>query len=626
MIIDQTIEQHPRLRVVHVVRQFFPGVGGLENFVLSLAREQIAEGHKVDVVTLNRLTSHPERALPKLEKLENIVVHRIGYFGSSRYPIALGVLRHLRAADIVHVHGVDFFCDFLAVTRFWHRKPLVLSTHGGFFHTAFASSLKKAFFRTITPLSLAGYRRVFACSTNDFELFCKVKRRGLVLMNNGVDTIKFGAAASRSFKPSFLYFGRLASHKGLTELVDAFDGVCRQWEDATLHIAGDDWDGTRGALELHLAKQACRDRVHIHLKASDQDLRSLMGNCSFFVSASHYEGFGLAAVEAMSAGLIPITNNIKSFKTIIGAARSGILTDFSNRQKAVADMSQFLSEMTEEKYAILRNCVIAASNDYNWKSTAKHFDAEYAQMLGLPKRNICGVALDVKTRDEVVMAVDDAIDAGKQLKIAFANAHTLNLAATTPRFRQLLSDFLVLNDGIGVDIASWLSYGRAFKDNLNGTDFVPFYLNRTRHGLAIYLLGGPSDVVEAAVSRFGEAWPQHRIVGFHSGFFSNSEEEVQVGLDIRASNADIVLVGMGNPLQEYWIANFADRTGAKALIGVGALFDFVTNNVSRAPKWVRAVRCEWLFRLAQEPRRLWRRYIVGNAAFIARVLMTRGYY
>ena len=126
--------------IVHVVRQFHPGVGGLENVVLELASAQASAGHRVRVVTLDRLfNGASEQKLPAIEVLDGIEIVRIPYFGSSRYPIALSVLRHIKEADLVHVHAIDFFFDYLAWTKPIHGRTLVASTHGGFFHTAYAA-------------------------------------------------------------------------------------------------------------------------------------------------------------------------------------------------------------------------------------------------------------------------------------------------------------------------------------------------------------------------------------------------------------------------------------------------------------------------------------------------------
>ena len=124
------------MRIIHVVRQFHPAVGGLETVALELAREQVRAGHSVRVITLNRIFKTVAKTLlPTNEIVKGIEVVRIPFIGSSRYPIAPAVLWHLGKADIVHVHGIDFFFDFLAWTKPIHHRILVASSHGGFFHT-----------------------------------------------------------------------------------------------------------------------------------------------------------------------------------------------------------------------------------------------------------------------------------------------------------------------------------------------------------------------------------------------------------------------------------------------------------------------------------------------------------
>jgi len=132
------------MRITHVVRQFHPAIGGMENVVENLASAQRAKGHQVRIVTLDRVfnAAKPHR-LPAHEWFNGFEIVRVPYFGSKRYPIALSALRHVRDADIVHVHGVDFFLDYLAWTAPFHRRKLVVSTHGGFFHTGFAAGLSR---------------------------------------------------------------------------------------------------------------------------------------------------------------------------------------------------------------------------------------------------------------------------------------------------------------------------------------------------------------------------------------------------------------------------------------------------------------------------------------------------
>ena len=187
--------------------------------------------------------------------------------------------------------------------------------------------------------------------------------------------------------------------------------------------------------------------------------------------------------------------------------------------------------------------------------------------------------------------------------VAFANAHSLNVASRDERVRTILRKSIILNDGIGADIASLMLFGKAFPQNLNGTDFVPHYLQNTRHRYRIFLLGSRPGVAERAGQHLSRRFPQHQIVGFHHGYFAKNDTANIIAM-IKASNADIVLVGMGIPQQELWLASNLGATGARLGFAVGALFAFVTGDARRAPAWMRSMRMEWLHRLTQEPLRL----------------------
>ena len=112
------------------------------------------------------------------------------------------------------------------------------------------------------------------------------------------------------------------------------------------------------------------------------------------------------------------------------------------------------------------------------------------------------------------------------------------------------------------------------------------------------------------------------VAGTRDGFFS-PEDEPKVIAQIRASGAGLMLVALGNPKQEQWLDRCLGDTGARLGVGVGAFFDFQAGEVPRAPSWVNRAGLEWAFRLALEPSRMWRRYLVGNPAFLARVLRER---
>jgi alpha-1,3-mannosyltransferase len=206
-------------------------------------------------------------------------------------------------------------------------------------------------------------------------------------------------------------------------------------------------------------------------------------------------------------------------------------------------------------------------------------------------------------------------------RVAFVNANLALFALERPNVRKTLGKFLLLNDGVGVDIANRILNGSGFPANLNGTDFIPRLLNRVRMPLRIFLLGATQATVETAARVIASHCPRHAIVGRASGYFGSDQEDA-VAKTIAWSRAHLVLVAMGNPKQEDWIARHIPYC-APCAIGVGALFDFLAGNVPRAPRWIRTLRLEWLFRLSREPRRLWRRYLIGNTKFLAYVLSER---
>ena len=236
-------------------------------------------------------------------------------------------------------------------------------------------------------------------------------------------------------------------------------------------------------------------------------------------------------------------------------------------------------------------------------------------------RNILGVDVAVLDEDQAVALCGALIAERRFTKIAFLNAYVSNVAKADPEFHATLGRFLVMADGVGVDIASKILYGKPFPANLNGTDFIPTLLRQLPGALKIALVGATRENVEAACDRFARMAPQHQFYLISDGYFS-SAGETQIFADLTAIRPDILLVAMGVPRQEFWIDSLSEQH-ATLVMGVGALFDFISGAVARAPHWMRQARLEWLFRLIMEPRRLWQRYVVGNPIFLWHLLRQR---
>lgn len=235
------------------------------------------------------------------------------------------------------------------------------------------------------------------------------------------------------------------------------------------------------------------------------------------------------------------------------------------------------------------------------------------------QKTILGIPVLAIRWDDAIALLSRLVAEQRFTKVSFLNAHNANIAYGDPVFAEALDDFLILPDGVGVDIAAKLLYGAPFPDNLNGTDFVPAFLQASTRPLTVALLGATRVNAEAASVRLSTLAVQHRFVVVHDGYFSAAQEPEIVGR-IAKLRPDVLLVAMGVPRQELWIARHIDARHCTLPIAVGALLDFLSGTVPRAPLWIRRLRLEWLYRLWIEPGRLWRRYVLGNPLFLWRVL------
>jgi alpha-1,3-mannosyltransferase len=368
------------MRVAHVVRQFYPSTGGLENVVLNLARIQRAE-HNIDarIITLDRLFSDPRRRrLAPADTVQGVPVRRMGWTGSSRYPFAPAVLGHIRDVDLVHVHGIDFFFDYLALTRPLHRKPLVATTHGGFFHTSFMRPLKDVYFHVATRGSLRAYDAVIACSEQDAQLFGTIGGQKVVTIENGAEIGKFAGAASPQPQRCLIYFGRLARHKRIEALFQLLAVLRRRSAEWHLIVAGTPFDQTWDDLSTAAARARVRDALEFLPEPDDQQLRQALGRASYYACASAHEGFGIAAVEALSAGLVPVLSDIPPFRKLLNRAVKGILLKVADPDGTAHDIESFHAEFLKTRndvYAILMSAVA----QYDWSTVVKRYVSLYAR-------------------------------------------------------------------------------------------------------------------------------------------------------------------------------------------------------------------------------------------------------
>lgn len=203
--------------------------------------------------------------------------------------------------------------------------------------------------------------------------------------------------------------------------------------------------------------------------------------------------------------------------------------------------------------------------------------------------------------------------------VVLANAHTLNLACQDPEYADVLRSMEVrLNDGVGFRIASGMR-SVSVKHNFNGTDLIPLLLERLDRPARVFLYGAKEEVNALTAKRMAERFVAVEVVGRCNGY----EDPELVAEQIRRSDADVLLVALGNPKQEWFMALHRHQLNVKVQIGCGGLFDFLSGVKPRAPLPIRRRGLEWAFRLMIEPRRMWRRYVLGNPVFLARAWLSR---
>jgi len=257
------------------------------------------------------------------------------------------------------------------------------------------------------------------------------------------------------------------------------------------------------------------------------------------------------------------------------------------------------------------------------RSLAAIFFGSAAHTALLRKIDVLGVPVHNISMEEAIEVILNCLGRPSLSRISFVNVDCINIAQRDAAYAACVSECdWVLADGIGLKLGCNL-LRTPISQNVNGTDLLPRLCARlASSGTAVYLLGGQPGVAENVARWMETAYPGIRVGGTQHGYYP-AEETERVKADIRASGAGILLVALGAPKQELWIREHAGQTGVKVAMGVGGLFDFYGGRIERAPAWMREIGMEWLFRLGKEPRRMWKRYLLGNALFAARIIRAR---
>jgi len=229
------------------------------------------------------------------------------------------------------------------------------------------------------------------------------------------------------------------------------------------------------------------------------------------------------------------------------------------------------------------------------------------------KINFFGLNLDILTMEETLDKIAGFIERREHIQHVSVNVAKLVYAQKNKELKDIINSCgLVGVDGAGIILGAKF-LGINIPERVTGFDLMENLIERgAKVGHKLYFLGAKEEVVQLAVEYYKEKYPELIVAGYHNGYYADEEEVAKV---IKDSKADILFVAMSSPKKEIFLSKYSKQMEIPFVMGVGGSFDFAAGKVKRAPGWMQACGSEWVFRLIQEPGRMWKRYFVTNSVF-----------
>ncbi|MFQ6083219.1 MAG: WecB/TagA/CpsF family glycosyltransferase [Candidatus Aminicenantia bacterium] len=234
--------------------------------------------------------------------------------------------------------------------------------------------------------------------------------------------------------------------------------------------------------------------------------------------------------------------------------------------------------------------------------------------------SLFGVNIDNVTMEETIAEIERLIKLNKNSIIFTPNVHRVVFAKKDEHIKEIYDKAdLLLPDGIPLIWASKL-LGKPLKERVTGSDLLPLFCQiASKKGYRLFFLGAEPGIAKKAKNTLINKNPGLQIIGTYSppyGFENDDIEIKKIIKLIKEKRPDVLFIGLGFPKEEKFLWRHKEKLQVPVSIGIGATFDFIVGKLKRAPKWMQRIGMEWFFRLCQEPRRLWKRYLIGNTIFI----------
>ena len=448
-----------------------------------------------------------------------------------------------------------------------------------------------------------------------------------------------GQLSTLNFKLStILYISRI-EHPGKNHvrLIEAYGKLPREMAEAhPLVIAGADWK------DAEVVHEAARNSPHADLIrftgfVDAADMPRLWAEAGFYVFPSLFEGFGLSLIEAMDRGIPCACSNNGSLGEIAGDV--AITFDPYDVDSIASALKNLLNEPQEarvDRVSRGREWIKRFSWEDHARGIAKLLGQKgVSRLFGIPVARVTeteAVERIVGMAKERGSGIGHSTDDERQPENA-SSRHIAKFIATLnvdfvanavsgwpfggndELWGYLRNADFVTADGMPIVLLSKL-LRRALPERVTGADMVPRICRRcAEEGLSVYVLGGDREAIEEALRKLKVESLKLKVVGIDPAFVKLGEEQPEIVERINAAKPDVLFVALGNPKQELWMGRNAAKLDVGAMIGIGGTFNFIAGRVKRAPKWMQKSGLEWIYRIIQEPGRLWRRYAYGLVKF-----------
>lgn len=509
---------------------------------------------------------------------------------------------------------------------FWYPLPTTATVHdlANFHIPGKYSRLRMFYLAHILPFFAKRAQRLVAVSgatKTDMVRFWHCRDEDVTVLYNGLGAVPPVREAS-STAQAMLYISRI-EHPGKNhvKLIEAYGRLDRALAEAhPLVLAGADW---KDAETVHAAAAASphADLIRFTGFVDDAALEKLWGETGYYVFPSRFEGFGLSLAEAMARGIPCACSNNGALGEV--AADAAVTFDPEDVSSIAEALKTLLDETAEARTARLARG-FRRVGDFSWPRHAEGLVKLLADCADREKVvRLFRIPVAKVTEEQALERIVQLARGEKRAAfVATLNVDFVSNAVSGWPFGgddelwgYLQKADFVTADGMPLVLLSKL-LRQALPARVTGADLVPAICRRfAREGLSVYVLGGSQPALDEAFAKLRAEAPGLKVAGLDPAFVKLDADQPEIVARINAARPDVLFVALGNPKQELWMGRNAARLDVGAMIGIGGTFNFIAGRVKRAPKWMQRCGLEWVYRISQEPGRLWRRYAYGLVKF-----------